>query len=1127
MFFALACSFIDAQNISLTKEKRTLAVQQMYARIREPERVRRRRLGEALEEENIMDILEAFEYHLELSKQSLMLRSIGVKEEDGLPATMNDTAMTSGLGDAMKSLSMHLMHEEEHASARRLKERKRRLSQEKYDKIHHILRKTSAAVYEEPIRKPAKPRYLGEISEGVHEIDISGGAVRSSRNGRKLADGALTFGGTCTEKPMGPVYEDGWTSDGVVDKDCTCDTNGIQDAGSLALTGVTLKFKGRWCKCTSGDYYSNVGWDCANTYPSIATGSTCTVDTSAFPKSIACKYILVFAKGFWITVGTNLDIGYGSSGKSDDMMAQFSFGVMTNQLPRPGYCDDPPTGINQDNAVSKLTSAITNILLCGDKVWYILEIMGAMVQGVFDVGKNLGGDAMADTVKYFPLQMKFPKTYDGSKDKTKMKFLAQIPLKAVSAANAGSSSVDGLDFGKSGGVCLSELGGKLKMGGGLKRLLKFTGVALAMAGADVCLEMPDLAPSGADLLFGLKFNGKAFDQTDVSLIKFVDLLPDAWEQMATDITGTGLRTLLRNVLEFRPCSAAACGSWSSWSIDSQFKTSVTSGWPTKIDLSIDIGEIVGGVVPSIMKGTGDADKKIFKLPNMFVTSRRRRLEIDAMLSERDTVTLHIPEGYLNTSYYRPLVRRLADKTWDFPAGTLIKSGSKCDLTYVGMPKSIVCTLKVGLGSDKVTVEMQAEMSLSYGPDGQELMIVGKVGFKIALGAETDYKSRRRLEKLASGSLLGKIDVGGLIDNSLTGTIKIMPFSFEFPKMYSAGKLHEVARIKAETLKASGMCISNMETLAPDNVKDVVKPLAQTLNKITGPVGGDVCGETPGLDLSNGFNLDVNVKLSVFDKSKVDVYPILLKLAELEPAVNTLMTIINSVMGDTIKTQLNDLVKSMLPKQVDFKISMGMLIAQALKIGTATSKNVFTGAADKLPTTVGSGRRLVRSHRGRLLETGNFITDEGNFKLGGIPASSRPGTAAVGTPITKILTDAEMVGSTTGDGGGGGANNEGSTTGDGGGGGANNELSGGSAGQNSTTTAATGLGVEVLVLIILLVLIAIAAVAWVYYRKTRKLPIKPTCKKETAVKIAPAPANIELNAVVPKAQVKETNAAEDI
>lgn len=427
-----------------------------------------------------------------------------------------------------------------------------------------------------------------------------------------------------------------------------------------------------------------------------------------------------------------------------------------------------------------------------------------------------------------------------------------------------------------------------------------------------------------------------------------------------------------------------------------------------------------------------------------------------------------------------------------------------------MPKSIVCTLKVGLGNDKVTVEMQAEMSLSYGPDGQELMIVGKVGFKIALGAETDYKSRRRLEKLASGSLLGKIDVGGLIDNSLTGTIKIMPFSFEFPKMYSAGKLHEVARIKAETLKASGMCISNMETLAPDNVKDVVKPLAQTLNKITGPVGGDVCGETPGLDLSNGFNLDVNVKLSVFDKSKVDVYPILLKLAELEPAVNTLMTIINSVMGDTIKTQLNDLVKSMLPKQVDFKISMGMLIAQALKIGTATSKNVFTGAADKLPTTVGSGRRLVRSHRGRLLETGNFITDEGNFKLGGIPASSRPGTAAVGTPITKILTDAEMVGSTTGDGGGGGANNE---------------LSGGSAGQNSTTTTATGLGVGVLVLIILLVLIAIAAVAWVYYRKTRKLPIKPTCKKETAV--APAPANIELNAVVHKAQVKETNAAEDI
>ena len=112
----------------------------------------------------------------------------------------------------------------------------------------------------------------------------------------------------------------------------------------------------------------------------------------------------------------------------------------------------------------------------------------------------------------------------------------------------------------------------------------------------------------------------------------------------------------------------------------------------------------------------------------------------------------------------------------------------------------------------------------------------------------------------------------------------------------------------------------------------------------------------------------------------------------------LLSIIQSVFGDTIKTTINDLVKGFLPAVQQFKISMGMLIANALKLATT---NAISG--DKLP---GGSRRLI-TEKGRVLSSTAVINADGTFNLGGIPASTKPGVSAIGTPITSTISNDDL------------------------------------------------------------------------------------------------------------------------
>jgi hypothetical protein len=556
--------------------------------------------------------------------------------------------------------------------------------------------------------------------------------------------------------------------------------------------------------------------------------------------------------------------------------------------------------------------------------------------------------------------------------------------------------------------------------------LQFAGAVLAVLGTDFCFEMPGFATSGEDLIFGLKVTGTAFDKDKVSLTKFIDILPKAWNTMAKDLAGKGIKDLMNDAFTAKPLSACGTACSNSGitiggltldkvSLDSLFKSGIVANFPAKMNLVIDIGEIVGKAAPAIMKGTSGADNKLFKLPKMFASSRRRRLAIDDTLASQDSYEIEIPEGKLDESH---LVGRhlAADAAYSFPTNAYVLAGSKCQFTYTGMPKKINCNLKLQAGP-KVTIESSAEVAVAYAIDGTNLEIVSKMGFGINLGKLEDMPAGVK----TAATKMNAIDVGGFIDDSLSKTISLAPFQVNFPAGYIADptKLFEVARVPVDTIKTGGMCLSNMETLAPAEMKDAAAAIAGTMDKVAGPVGGDVCGQVDKIDLSKGFSTNVDVELKLFKKSLVDVYPIIQKLATLEPAVKTLLNLIDAVFGSALKTAINDGVKSVLPEEQNFKVSMGMLIAQALKKAKSGAK-AMSGA--KLPP--GATRRLgeaseehIVSKNGRKLSrrrlASELVSADGSFNLGGIPKSSKPGSTNKGDPSAKV--EAEKSTASTSDG----------------------------------------------------------------------------------------------------------------
>ena len=80
--------------------------------------------------------------------------------------------------------------------------------------------------------------------------------------------------------------------------------------------------------------------------------------------------------------------------------------------------------------------------------------------------------------------------------------------------------------------------------------------------------------------------------------------------------------------------------------------------------------------------------------------------------------------------------------------------------------------------------------------------------------------------------MASLDVGGLLDDTTAGLLKLIPMAIEFPLGFAAkGNLHQIARVQAGTLAANGICLSNMAANAPDTMKDAIANLAKNIVRL--------------------------------------------------------------------------------------------------------------------------------------------------------------------------------------------------------------------------------------------------------------------------------------------------------
>ena len=313
-----------------------------------------------------------------------------------------------------------------------------------------------------------------------------------------------------------------------------------------------------------------------------------------------------------------------------------------------------------------------------------------------DLGQTFFGARGKGTIQIIPFQFSYPKAYKATTDA--LQPVARIPLLATDV-NAAGVDVSGIDFSKP--VCLTDIGDKMKQGGGIKRPLQALGAAVKMMGANFCFQLPGLDASGTDLLFGLKMSMTAFDKSTVDFNNFLGLIPKAWNTMTKDMTdGKGIKDLMDAALNLKPLSGcAACGTYKEFSMNSATKDFLTVFWPTaKITKvrnlttfrrrmqaftfwytflthfvfffflaaifllkEIDIGKIIGKVdaLKSIMKGD------LFKFPNMFTKASRRRMLSNVDSGLEQPIIHRLPVGPLKTA------KRLlaADSTLKFKYST--------------------------------------------------------------------------------------------------------------------------------------------------------------------------------------------------------------------------------------------------------------------------------------------------------------------------------------------------------------------------------------------------------------------------------------------------------------------------
>ena len=623
-----------------------------------------------------------------------------------------------------------------------------------------------------------------------------------------------------------------------------------------------------------------------------------TSSSSVFPKVAKCTAKLAVTPSLWITTIFEAKLGYGLEGTARStaleggLRIQLSAGIFTNKLPRPcrGATD----------------------LFC-----YALQYLaqGITTAAGLDLGAMLGGDTMknvsrvgcrirslirsrarhamrahatnprhprsyrvpspAQTVSWFPFQLSFPAGL-ATDPATPLLPLLDIPLGASGAdVTSLANGIKGRQF------CLTRADeiASTDIVASHRRALKFIAFAAGLSGSDLCVGFPGLTlQDDGGLALGMKVDAFLLDPARVSISNMWGLFPSAWSPITN-----ALQTVFTTTYPLGTCVTELCTS--SFSIESFLEGHLqrgVKGLGAKQEIKIDFGKLINDVTPSLVSqfapnsAQNPTSETIYALvfPGFAKASRRRRLG-QAVLpppvprANRPSVRFWLPNGLAADGTVLPsaaLRRRLAgDFDWTLGSSSAIfTSNSHCELTMVGMPKSIVCEITLNFGAVQAT--LKPELHLGYGMDGSTFVLESFFSFQTNQ-IPAQLTSAQQSMKTTVDQLP---DIGSMIDDSLVGAITLLPFQITLPKM-------KLGRIELGTAKSAGLCTSTMKNMVPEGLKKIFH-YAEVGNSV---VGGDVCATFPGATVGgNGFELDMGITMSLFKSSLIDVWKMVTFLANL-------------------------------------------------------------------------------------------------------------------------------------------------------------------------------------------------------------------------------------------------------
>ena len=887
----------------------------------------------------------------------------------------------------------------------------------------------------------------GNIVDGIKSLgdDGRGDYKNECVTTPKLNEGTARFSlkTKCKLAPISIYQVIPLATDIVVESDvtytgetCTCESC-VYKPGGVPHDDIG-RVEQKWCKCSQKgsskgmdvENYALLGPVCPD-YPSGGLSSFCEISNAidTFPKVISCKFSVVLFRGVDITLETSVKLGFGGAGEDSALAADMYIGVATSKLPRGCW--------GADTVMEILPDPSDLDLRCRS-----LRMLSQALNKLMDVGETLG--AGKHTLELYPFRFRWPNTYFPEGEgympgkgvvQSIMKHMARLPVQIPRwPSDMGGLCIDVPNTNlMAANVCMASIGESFKRPGPKKNGFRYLSVVFGLLGSDTCMETPDMKVNGYDLEMGLKLTHTLFDPEKVNVMKLLDLIPPAWDEMIKNLPGNenekGMKTLLTEALETKPLKDLPnplnldwVNSAKGWCLKDTLNNVIKLMLPKKKIFEFNVGE-------EIAKGLTDlktplAVKKLiikdpercqthsecgFIFPAMFKddkdkTTKRRR---DGGMGNFNTENneddnggrrrrlhplraniINIPSGVQLQTTPHLTARRLSGVS--IPSDVFTKKGGSCSITTGDdFPKTITCNVEMLIRPAKViedktlpeiTANMRAQVELAYSLDGKTLSVI------VRAGANVNIPPIEELNELpqALRDTLATLDVGALIGRDFVGMIGLVPPTLIWPSPILEGQFREIARANLTTLRKEGLCLTNLHRLKPDReATDDYASLLGTLQAFAHLIGGDLCAHLNRASISDGFKTDFTVKASLFDPNKVKVWPVINTVFERVPQLRLLRPLIEKVLPIVAgKTNMNEVeqmlvaaVSQLYPDPMSVHIDVGKLITKGIELARKkVAKNSDAG---------GSRRRLPGSKEG-----GSWMSVDGEFNLGHIPASDR-------------------------------------------------------------------------------------------------------------------------------------------